>query len=152
MISNSEDDILGTPGQRWAMFLEDLGWKDDQVENTLEVANKNSLEVSNENTDLLKLKLTTTKIDVIVKAVKFCLEHKVITFDIKDIQCLEYRHDIETIVRSNIDNIIKSINIVKNDPNFKELAGITSSTSSLVLLLEKLMDFRKLNLDFEYID
>lgn len=145
MISNSEDEIFGTPGQRWARFLEEVvGWKDEQVED--------NLEVPNENIDSLKLKLTTTNIEVIVKALKFCLEHKVITFDIKDIQSLEYRQDVEIIVKSNIENIIKSINIIKNDPNLKELAGVSSSISWLILFLEKLMDCRKFNSDIEYIN
>jgi hypothetical protein len=131
------------PSEHWGWLIENVFNKKNDSEDSLEVPKNIS-----EN---FKLKLSSSNIDVLVKALNFCLQHKVIVFSIEDIQKLESRNNVDIIVKSNIDSVIKSINIVKNDPNIKELAGITNSVNWLILFLEKLIDCRKFNSDIEYI-
>lgn len=133
-------DLFKHTSELWSWIAENIEQDEDYEELILP-----------ESSEEFILKLSNSNIELIYKSLEFCLIHKVILIDKEVIINLKKRENIEFIIRNNIEDIIKSITIIKNDPNIKDLAGVDNSIHSLILFIEKLMDYKKFNSVIEYI-
>ena len=137
----------------WSWIAENI------VESDSDAHNKELIEEELPSENLLQvdskpqvLSLNSHDLDLIVKSLEFCSLHKVILIDKLNIQSLKNRESISSIVKNNLDNIIKSVTIINNDPNYREMAGIDNDVDSIIILLDKLLECRESNLLIEYVN
>jgi hypothetical protein len=144
-------ELYNHPSDLWAWIAENLTSDNQEVGNSNYEENNYSEEVDElEIEEDFVFKLDNSKIDLITKSLNFCLTHQVIRIDSVNISSLMNRENIEVIIKNNIEDIIKSVTIIRNDPNYQDMAGIENSEDLLNQLVDDLLECKRTNSLIEY--